>query len=68
MTSNFSAQSCSGANKWRTLWAEKKLIATHTYHSDEMKKAFWEGTYEAKKNDIEWIEGFIFNNCQCTAC
>ena len=45
----------------------KKLIATHTYHSDEVKKAFWEGTYEAKKNDIEWIEGFIFKNCQCTA-
>ena len=45
----------------------KKFIAIHTYHSDEMKKAFWKGNQQSTMTDIDWRDGYIFDNCQCTA-
>ena len=47
--------------------SRKKFIAIHTYHNDEMKKAFWAGSHKSTKTDIEWRDGYIFDKCQCTA-
>ena len=45
----------------------KKFMAIHTYHSDEMKKAFWKGNHKSTNTDIDWRDGYIFEKCQCTA-
>ena len=40
--------------------ARKKYMAIHTFHSDEMRKAFWRGLHKSEKTDFEWREGYIF--------
>ena len=47
--------------------SRKKFIAIHTYHNDEMKKAFWKGNHKSTLTDVDWRDGYIFDKCQCTA-
>ena len=46
--------------------ARKKYMAIHTFHSDEMKKAFFRGLHKSELTDLEWRDGYIFEKCQCT--
>jgi len=46
--------------------ARKKYMAIHTFHSDEMKKAFFRGLHKSELTDFEWRDGYIFEKCQCT--
>ena len=46
--------------------ARKKYMAIHTFHSDEMRKAFWRGLHKSELTDFEWRDGYIFEKCQCT--
>ena len=41
-------------------------MAIHTFHSDEMRKAFWRGLHKSELTDFEWRDGYIFEKCQCT--
>ena len=44
----------------------KKYMAIHTFHSDEMKKAFFRGLHKSELTDFEWRDDYIFEKCQCT--
>ena len=46
--------------------ARKKYMAIHTFHNDEMRKAFWRGLHKSELTDFEWRDGYIFEKCQCT--
>ena len=46
--------------------ARKKYMAIHTFHSDEMKRAFFRGLHKSELTDFEWRDGYIFEKCQCT--
>ena len=46
--------------------ARKKYMAIHTFHSDEMKKAFFRGLHKSELTDFEWRDGYVFEKCQCT--
>ena len=37
--------------------ARKKYMAIHTFHSDEMKKAFFRGLHKSELTDFEWRDG-----------
>ena len=39
--------------------ARKKYMAIHTFHSDEMKKAFFRGLHKSELTDFEWRDGYI---------
>ena len=46
--------------------ARKKYMAIHTFHSDEMKRAFFRGLHKSELTDFQWRDGYIFEKCQCT--
>ncbi len=46
--------------------ARKKYMAIHTFHSDEIRKAFWRGLHKSELPDFERRDGYIFEKCQCT--
>ena len=38
--------------KLENFMGRKKFMAIHTYHSDEMKKAFWKGNHKSTNTEL----------------
>ena len=42
--------------------SRKKFMAINTYNSQETKNAMWSGVSELKRTDLEWEQGWTFEN------